>query len=283
VLLRLADQHKLDLDAPVVGAVGAAWGAAGKAGLTVAQMLSNSSGMVGLDDATYLPYVCQFVPGGTLTACGRTIYQASDADRVVPPDTAFRYGGGQWQLAGGIAEVVSGKPWQDLLRETYQEPCGTASLGYTNQFARAGMNYPPFFMATASNLDRTDNPSIEGGAYITAADYGKILLLHLRRGLCDGNRVLSEAAVARMQQDRIGPTYGGATPDPNYAGYGLGWWVDRANAGVVSDPGAYGAVPWLDGPRGYGAFVLLEDTSLHGVQLREQVKPILDKVFDGGN
>src|SRR3954447_22006205 len=45
VLMRLADQSLLDLDAPIGKAVSATWGADGKAALTVAQMLSNSSGM----------------------------------------------------------------------------------------------------------------------------------------------------------------------------------------------------------------------------------------------
>jgi CubicO group peptidase (beta-lactamase class C family) len=279
VLARLADEKKVDLDAPVGPLVRATWGDGGKAALTVAQMLSNSSGMVGLlDEAAYAPYVCQFVVRGTLTACARTIYQAADADRVVPPDTQFRYGGGQWQLAGGIAEVASGKPWADLVRETYVEPCGATSLGYTNQFARSGLGYPASFMGNPANLDQTENPSIEGGAFINAADYGKILLMHLRGGLCGGKRVLSEAAVARMQQDRLA-SYGGATQDPGFQGYGLGWWVDRGHPGVVSDPGAYGAVPWLDNPRRYAAFILLESGALLGAQLREQTRPLLEATF----
>jgi CubicO group peptidase (beta-lactamase class C family) len=282
VLMRLADQKLLDLDGPIGTVVTGRWGE-GKGTLTVAQMLSNSSGLVGLlDEATYPPYLCQYVPQGTLTGCAQMIYKAADSDRIVPPDTRFRYGGGQWQLAGGVAEAASGKSWEQLIRETYVEPCGTTSLGYTNQFARGGMNYPAFFMANPANLDRTENPSIEGGAYITTADYAKILLMHLRQGLCGDKRVLGEAAVARMQMDRIGPAYGGVTPDPTLQGYGLGWWVDRVNPGVVADAGAYGAMPWLDGRRGYGAFIVIEATATQGAQLRLQTKPILDGIFDAG-
>jgi CubicO group peptidase (beta-lactamase class C family) len=284
VLLRLADQKLLDLDAPIGTVVSGRWGGGGKATLTVAQLLSNSSGMVGLlDEATYPPYLCQFLAAANLSSCAQILYQAADSSRIVPPDTQFHYGGAQWQLAGGIAEVASGKSWRQLIAETYLEPCGATSLGFTNQFARAGTAYPTFFMADAANLDGTENPSIEGGAYVTPADYGKILLMHLRHGMCDRNRVLSEAAVARMEQDRIGPAYGGMTPDPTFAGYGLGWWVDRTHVGVVADPGAYGAVPWLDDRRGYGAFIVLEDTSIRGGQLRPQVQPLLEALFDSAH
>jgi CubicO group peptidase (beta-lactamase class C family) len=280
ILLRLADQKRLDLDGPIGKVVGSAWGEA-KANLTVAQLLSNSSGMVALvDEAAYPPYLCQFIPAFTLSGCAEAIYRAPDADRIVPPDTRFGYGGGQWQLAGGVAEVASGKTWEQLLRETYLEPCGATSLGYTNPFARAPGGYPSFFMASVANLDRTANPNIEGGAYVTVPDYARILLMHLRGGRCGDTRVLSEAAVVRAQQDRIGPAYGGMTQDPTMPGYGLGWWVDRAHPGVVSDPGAYGSVAWLDNPRGYGAFIALESTATLGVQLRIQAKPILDAIFD---
>lgn len=283
VLMRLADQHVVDIDAPVGTYVGSAWGSE-KASLTIAQMLSNSSGMVGLiDNPLYLPYMCQYRHVGTLDACAQKIYQAADSDQIVPPDTKFRYGGGQWQLAGGIAEVVSGKSWAELIRETYIEPCGTTTLGYTNQFSNVTRGYPTSFNGDAANAVPTDNPSIEGGGYITAADYGRILLMHLRGGMCGTNRVLSDSAVARMQQDRIGQVYHGATNKAALQGYGLGWWVDRAHPGVVADIGLYGATAWLDTNRGYGVMILMEGNSAMGGNLWLTTKPILDAMFDAAH
>ncbi len=202
------------------------------------------------------------------------------ADRV-EPDTAFRYGGGQWQLAGGVAEVVSGKTWAELIDETYVQPCETPTLGYANQFQDSGLTYPPDFDGEVTNLTPTDNPSVEGGAYVSVSDYGKLLLLHLRGGLCGEARVLSDAAVERMRVDRILEVYGGSTGvGGSLEGYGLGWWVDRENPGVFMDPGAYGAITWLDASRGYAAFIALEASSELGVALAEQAKPALDAVFD---
>ena len=59
------------------------------------------------------------------------------------------------------------------------------------------------FQGDPANLPSSDNPNVERGLYIDAADYGKLLLMHLRDGQCDGGRVLSEAAVRRMREDRI--------------------------------------------------------------------------------
>jgi CubicO group peptidase (beta-lactamase class C family) len=279
VLMRLVDDGKLDLDMPISKYLGD-WGEY-KTDLTTAQLISNSSGLISLtDNPYYLPYICQYSESGTVSDCAKKIYTADDSKDRKPPDMVFDYGGGQWQLAGGIAEVVSGKPWSKLIEEAYVTPCGASSLGYTNQYQKAGGTaYPTFFDGNTSQLPATDNASIEGGAYITAGDYAKLLLMHLRGGLCGDTRVLSEESVMRMQKDRIA-AYGGVTPDPSYAGYGLGWWVDRVHAGSVSDPGAYGAVPWIDGGRKYGAMILLESTAQLGAQLREQVKPLVEAAFD---
>ncbi|MBX6332195.1 MAG: beta-lactamase family protein [Gemmatimonadaceae bacterium] len=284
VIMRLADQHVLDLDAPVGNYVGSRWGTE-KASLTLAQMLSNSSGLVGLTtNPFYLPYICQYRPVGTLAACAQTIYQADDVADVIPPDTRFRYGGAQWQLAGGIAEAASGKSWAELIHETYVEPCGTTSLGYTNEFnTGAPRRYPSSFGGNPANLNQTENPSIEGGGYITAEDYGKILLMHLRGGVCGETRVLSDSAVARMQEDRIGEVYGGSTGNTVLQGYGLGWWIDRSHPGVVADIGLYGAAPWLDVQRGYGAMILIEGTGPIGASLWLQTKPILDGIIDAAH
>ena len=108
VLVRLEDEGTLDLDVPVSELV--EW-ADGRPGVTVAQMLSNSSGLVGLRDGSLdSPYPCQFLPAGTLVDFARVIATTTDdAAEVIPPDQAFRYGGGQWQLAGGVAEAVTGR------------------------------------------------------------------------------------------------------------------------------------------------------------------------------
>jgi CubicO group peptidase (beta-lactamase class C family) len=189
----------------------------------------------------------------------------------------FAYGGSQWQLAGAVAEQVSGKRWADLIEETYVTPCAVPSLGYTNQFGKGGTGYPSFFQAKKANLPVTDNPSIEGGAYVTVGDYAKLLLMHLRGGVCGETRVLSEEATARMQEDRVADH--GGTGNPSAPGYGLGFWISPENQ-TVTDPGAYGSFPLLDQKRRYGVFIAIELTSEVGTQLGAAVKPTLDKIFD---
>jgi hypothetical protein len=62
----------------------------------------------------------------------------------------------------------------------------------------------------------------------------------------------------------------------DYAGYGMGWWVDRTHPGVFVDPGAYGSDAWLDLPRKYGGFIAIEGNVLLGAELLTKVKPVID-------
>lgn len=280
VLMHLDDQGLLDVDAPVSDAV--EWGS-GNPDVTPAQLVSNSSGLVGLGpDPGYPPYLCQFLPLGNLADCGAQIFTtpADDAD-VIPPDTEFRYGGGQWQVAGAVAEEVSDRSWAELVEETYVEPCGVDSLGFNNhwtQFGPTGFSYPAAFAADPSTLDPTANPNIEGGAFITAPDYARLLLMQLRDGRCGDEPVLSPDAVAAMHADRIGDVYGGSEDGD---GYGLGWWVDRAT-GRRTDPGAYGAFPWLDLDSGHGAYLVVEADGGTGSALADLLfEPVAEAVSTG--
>ncbi|MGA9277485.1 serine hydrolase domain-containing protein [Ilumatobacter sp.] len=266
ILMRLADDGLLDMDAPVSAV--AEWGA-GNPDITPAQLVSNSSGLVGLlPDPTYGPYICQYLAAGTLQECAASIFTTPDDDAdVVAPDTEFRYGGAQWQVAGAVAEAASGRSWAEMVDEFVVQPCGVDSLAYNNHFAQigtGGFDYPVEFDSDPATLEATDNPNLEGGVYITPPDYAQLLLMHLRGGECEGGTVLSQQALDTMHADRVAAAYDGSAREGT--GYGMGWWVDRAT-GRISDAGAYGSVPWLDLDEGYGAYLVIEADSGTGNEL----------------
>ena len=248
------------------------------------QLVSNSSGLVELDP-NFGPYLCQFIYGGTLEDCGRTIFTTpNDDDRVIPPDTAFRYGGGQWQLAGAVAEVASGKTWAELIEEVYIEPCGLEGFGFNNHFIQfinpeSPFNYPPGFESDPSRLIGTDNPNMEAGLYTTTSAYGELLLMQLRDGMCGDNRVLSSESVEAMHANRIEEAYGGVA-GPDGRGYGFGWWVDGPNPALIYDPGAYGSFPWIDKDRGYAGFIVIEATAGLGSQLFGRTYDLINEAIE---
>ncbi len=290
VLARLDDEGLLDLDTPIAELVD--WPGVDPA-ITPAQLLSNSSGLVGLiDDPTYPPYICQYLAVGDLEDCGRQILTTDldDAD-VVPPDTRFRYGGGQWQAAGALAEAVSGRSWADLVRTTYVEPCGVQSLGYNNHFAQpralgaeetSPFAYPAGVDGDVSVLAPTDNPNMEGGAYVNPPDYATLLLMHLRDGRCGDTQVLSPEVLDALHTDRVGPAYGGLDGKGRPTAYGMGWWVDEDDPAIIRDGGAFGSMPWLDLDDGYGAYLVVESTNDVGEDLADLLEPLVEQQLGRG-
>ena len=283
VLMRLHDDGLLDVDAPVADVVD--WGT-GNPEITPAQLISNSSGLVGLlPNPAYGPYVCQFLPIGTLQACAEQVFTTPDDDAdIVPPDTEFRYGGAQWQVAGGVAEAASGKSWSVLIDEVYVQPCGLEALAFNNHFIQLAGDpnrYPAPFNSDPSTLAPTDNPNMEGGAYVTTGDYGALLLMHLRDGMCGESRVLSAASIDRMHSDRILEAYGDVAWGAG-TGYGMGWWVDR-ETGRISDGGLYGSVPWLDLEDGYGAYLVVEADSGTGNALAGLLYDVVEAAVTGSS
>lgn len=280
VMMRLQDQGKLDIDRPISEYLGD-WGEH-KPNVTLAQLVSNSAGMpdansilAGIETEAgklrYAAHLCEWSAAGTLADCGKSIYQDDTPENNLEPDKVFRYGGSQWQLAGAVAEKVGGQSWTDLVHETY-EPCDVASLGYTNQsgITEAKFRYPPSFEGDVADAPATDNPLVEGGAYMTAPDFAKILRMHMRSGQCGDTRVLSEEAVAQMQTDRVA-AYGGM-PGEQWVGYGLGWWIAKD---YIADGGAYGAVPAIGWRGRYGIVLLLEATTDAGWSIMGAVAPLL--------
>lgn len=281
VLAGLADEGLLELDAPIAEqfADEADWTTAHPA-ITPAQLVSNSSGLPGLAEGlAYGDYVCQYEAAGTLQECAAQIFTSPQDDgEVIPPDTEYRYGGAQWQIAGAVAELASGRSWSDLVASTYAEPCDLDTFGFTNHWTAlepGGFAYPTAFDGDVSMLPATDNPNLEGGLYTTVDDYAAVVLMHLRDGRCGDEQVLSPAVLDRLHSDRTGEVYG------SDVGYAMGWFVDRAT-GRLTDPGAYGSVAWLDLDDDHGGFLVIEADGGTGGRLAAQLYDPVAAMFDDG-
>jgi hypothetical protein len=61
----------------------------------------------------------------------------------------------------------------------------------------------------------------------------------------------------------------------------MGWWVDQGS-GRITDPGAYGSVPWLDLEAGYGAYLVIESDSGTGAQLAGLLFDPVDAAVEAG-
>ena len=234
VIMTLVDEGKIDLDAPVSRYLPRFTG--DKAGMTIRQMFSHSSGLVDF-------------PG----AWDYGISMGDYADRVAregvmagAPGTGVRYASASMQVVGAIAEKVTGKSWNALFVEKIGQPCEMTSTTYALR-------------------PENRNPMLAGGARSSLRDYGHFLEMIAAKGVYKGRRVLSEKAIREMQKDQTGalPLLRASNDRMGRAShYGLGEWLDvQAPDGrtiQISSPGAFGFRPWLDLDRNLSGVFMMQ-------------------------
>lgn len=241
---------------------------------TSVQLVSNTSGIPGLSSiGVYGPHLCQFSGGFTLEECAETLYTV-ELPGSVAPNTGFDYGGTQWQLAGAVAEQVTNSNWNQAFDAYIGEPCELDVFTYGNMWGNA-----QDWTGSLDSLTGQQNAHVEGGAVTSLQDYAKLLLMHLHGGRCGDVQVIPPEAVDFIQVDRAGQ-FG--------VGYGMGWWlaaVGPDDSLIVYDPGAFGAVSWLDMARGIGGYVAIDDytrveaSSVYGFVL-DEVIPLQQAAVD---
>jgi CubicO group peptidase (beta-lactamase class C family) len=163
----------------------------------------------------------------------------------------FKYGGPSFQVAGAMVEAVTQRKWSDLFAERLATPLGMTHTYWTH--------LPDHGVPVAA----VTNPLLQGGAVTTAEDYMRFLTMIDQHGLYQGKRILSEKAVDEMETAQtigkpmayVPPGVGGGVQ------YALGNWCEEWIAGgqctLVSSPGAFGTLPWVDRKSDvYGIFFL---------------------------
>ncbi len=166
------------------------------------------------------------------------------------PGTLFQYGGLAMQVAGRMAEVATGKKWEDLFQERIARPLKMSNTHFTPVDTTAG-----------------HNPMIGGGARCTLHDYIHFLEMIAGSGVYKGKRILSPESIATMQADHVnnahvpaGQYVMNARRQKHTGIYGLGEWRELVNAKgeamLISSPGWAGAYPWIDRENNvYGFFL----------------------------
>ena len=228
VIMSLVDDGKLSLDERVSKYLPEFNDA--KSNITIRQLFAHTSGLP--PEAS-----CRNDKRTTLERC------ASEIARVklrAAPGEEFFYGGVSMHVAGRVAEIVSGKPWNELFVEKIAAPLGMSQTDF--------FSYGP-----------TSNPRPAGDARSSVDEYARFLQMMLQRGSFDGKRILSEASVLEMQKDQTGGARIAYTIYEKHASldrslplarYGIGMWRERSDeAGQLlelSSQGALGFSPWID-------------------------------------
>ncbi len=225
-IMTLVDEGKLSLDEPAskwlpeLGRVKMADGSAPKRAITLRDLMSHTAGIA---------FPPRKATDGAISLKAYTV-ELLKAPLAFEPGSAYEYGFGI-TIAGRIAEIVSGKPFEALVAERITGPLGMKDTTFhpdEEQRARIAMTYTlneetrelapaynPFVTADAS-VRRMVEPS--GGLFSTAADMGRFYQMIANKGVWEGRRIVSEVGIKELTSAHKA----GDKP----ISYGLGWMVN---------------------------------------------------------
>jgi CubicO group peptidase (beta-lactamase class C family) len=276
-ILTLVDASKLDLDIPVKKYLkkfdaSFQW-PSDKNAITMRMLLSHTAGFPSPPDPD--TGYCLNMQFTTLRNCAQYIAEAA---LDFKPGTTFSYTGVDYQVAGYIATLISGKSWNDFFNDAIVQPLGLNTFSYGSG----------------------GNPRIAGGGQCDTSDYSKILRMLLRHGRADnGERVLSRKLVQVLETNQteglaIEPLpslffNGGGNLKDEFAGYTLGFFILSdsivATSGspgpIFADPGSYGATAWIDTSMNYGGILLIDANTTVGLDMMATVVPTIVSDLNG--
>ena len=218
--LRLADKGVLDIDAPIASYVPgfALWDEHASAMVTLRDLLCHRTGVAGHDGAW---------PDNSISRTDflrRLKYLEPNA----PFRTVAQYSNTMYAAAGGVMEAVTGRKWEDILREEIFEP-----LGMTHTYCLMSDAEKETDLAVPyrwqEGLRRMARWNIDmagpcGSVMSTAWDMAKWLAFHIRGGMAGDRALLTPSRFLDMHTPQILMDYphvrGGRS-----LGYGLGWRV----------------------------------------------------------
>ena len=277
VMTALLEQGILRLDDSVAQYIPTATGDMRR--MTIRQLFSFTSGLRG-NAGPITPCVEDVNTKLTLAECVDNILAGKLA---TTPGSFLNYGSEGMHVAGRMAEVASklsvpsGSCWDTLFTQTLARPLGWTRTSWDIR-----------------GIYDTDNPRIDGGAWSTAEEYMRLLVMILNDGIYNGKRVLGSAWIDSMLADqtrgaRIGysPYMGIASSDPSTK-YGIGVWrerIDASNDTLIegASQGRFGFSPWIDFGRRYCGVLAVKSSSVVDiyptyVKLKQQIRAALDAV-----
>ncbi|NJM55799.1 MAG: beta-lactamase family protein [Verrucomicrobiae bacterium] len=232
-IMTLVDEGKLSLDGPAskwlpeLGRVRLANGQPPARPITLRDLMSHTAGIA-------------FPPRKpTDGAHSLKSYTAEllKAPLAFEPGSAYEYGFGI-TIAGRIAEIVTGKPFDVFMQERLLDLLGMRDTAFhpsaklRSRIARTYKTGEDGGLELAYNSFVTSDPAVRrmtepsGGLFSTAADLAKFYQMILNGGVHDGRRIVSEKSIAEMTR-------------PHRSGektfnYGLGWQTGNGEKPAIA-------------------------------------------------
>ena len=267
LIMQLVDEGKLSLDDKVSKYL-PVFEQYGKAYITLRQCLSHQTGIQ--SQGTVLQKIFERKKFNSLDD---EMLEFARKEIQTNPGTEFRYSNIGINIAGKVAEVVTKKKFDALMKQRFFSPLAMRNT-------------------TFSVLDLSA-PDPSAGAKSTAADYAKFLVMLLANGKVGDKQYLSEAAITEMRKQQVtkeqikfapkgmeGLIYAlgswDLTPGPSPSEMARG----AAGANMLACPSLFGTWPIVDFSRGYAVvFFVKKEVSEQSAAVYLELKKVMDKQF----
>ncbi len=226
----------------------------GKGYITIRNCLTHMTGIEG-DKGTG-------TTGGFKTLEGEVNSYANSHEIQTNAGTAFRYSNIGLNIAARIVEIVGKREFEQIMQQKFLRPMGMRS--------------------TTFQFDYDKGISGSNGAYSSPADFINFMGMLMNKGMFKGKRILSEKAVAQLEELQIdGQQMKYSPPCMQGLDYALGAWVlEKDNNGkptCFTAPSLTGTWPVMDLCRGYACIIF---TKGNGSEDKKQVFTGIKAVID---
>lgn len=269
VVLRLVDQGKLDLDAPIARYL-PDYRADTGARLTLRRLMSHSSGIPNQIAEARKDVSMRGIEREQMDAVRRY----ASGDLAFEPGTAWDYSHSNWLLVKAVVERVAGMPYATLVEKTLVRPLKLKDSGIYHGDSSQVRSMAIGYQTLAPQPLRKPNPipdfmAMTGGFYTTATD-----LLRLMNTVLDGNYL---APASRKALTTV------LMPDQHYA---LGGRVrvekiagqERETASEDGSNGGFRMVAWRVLADGH-TVIVLTNASFDYARLGKLATELLDRSY----
>jgi CubicO group peptidase (beta-lactamase class C family) len=203
-VVRLAEQGRIDLDAPISAAVpGFSLRSRFGPGLpvTARSLLAHHSGLPrDLLDGMWVEEP---------VSLARLVEDLRESSLVAPPQTRFRYSNLDFSVLGRAVEVIEGRPFAEAMRDAVLRPLGMGRSTFAMTPAVRAQTARPYRAdgSLAPRVELRDAPA--GSMLSSASEMALFLRAVFAGGKAGETRVIGEAALASM----LTPQYPGLARD----------------------------------------------------------------------
>jgi CubicO group peptidase (beta-lactamase class C family) len=206
MIMSLVEEGKLELDVPVKGYLPqfAVSDPQASRTITLRQLLSMSAG---IDNGDYADH------GAGPDAIARRVASLKDLPQHFPPGTHFGYSNAGSDICGHVAERVTGRIWDELIKERVLDPAelkNAVSLDDDRMFQQVSVGHRVDPKSGKIEVIRPWHGLSRGTApagstlTVSAHDLARFGKLFLNKGIGDsGTRVVSEKSIEAMMVPQI--------------------------------------------------------------------------------